>query len=275
MNAKYDLKVIRDLVNEAFDLTGLNDFCLFYFRAVYDEFVESDRKGERVRRLIEYAKRQAELDLLLSRIKEENPGKYNEFLPRLTGVPHIFNEVSPALSPYIHLQEFQALIEERTQNFIGRDFIFKAIDDFIEDPNFPSGYIVISGEPGIGKTALISQLVKQAGYVHHFNIASQNIRSHRDFLGNICAQLIARYKLSHLELPPEATQDSGFLSRLLSEAAQQEPNRPVIVLVDALDEAEDTGLTTSTNRLYLPPILPVGVPAQHVIGYAPTQRQKP
>jgi hypothetical protein len=78
-------------------------------------------------------------------------------------------------------------------------------------------------------------------------------------LGNICAQLIARYKLSHLELPPEATQDSGFLSRLLSEAAQQEPNRPVIVLVDALDEAEDTGLTTSTNRLYLPPILPVGV----------------
>lgn len=171
----------------------------------------------------------------------------------------IFNEASISLSRHIRIHEFQSLIDERTRDFVGREFIFKAIDEFIQDPEFPSGYIVISGEPGIGKTALLGQMVKQGGYVHHFNIASQNIRLPRDFLGNVCAQLIVRYELDHLILPPEATQDSGFLSQLLSEAASQEQNRPVVLLVDALDEAEDIGLAPNANRLYLPPSLPEGV----------------
>jgi hypothetical protein len=102
----------------------------------------------------------------------------------------------------------------------------------------------------------MGQLVKRAGYIHHFNIASQNIRSHRDFLRNICAQLIARYALDYTMLPPEATQNSGFLSQLLDEVAAKEEDRPIVVLVDALDEVEDLGLASDANRLYLPRALP-------------------
>lgn len=169
----------------------------------------------------------------------------------------IFTEAAISLSQHIRVQEFQSLVNERTKEFVGREFIFAAINDSLKDREFLSGYIVISGEPGIGKTAMMAQLIKQNGAVHHFNIAPQNIRSPQDFLANVCAQLIVRYKLDYPALPPEATKDSGFLSRLLEEVASKE--QPILILVDALDEAEDTGLPSSANRLYLPRTLPKGI----------------
>jgi serine/threonine-protein kinase len=95
--------------------------------------------------------------------------------------------------------------------------------------------------------------------VHHFNIALQNIRSAHDFLENVCAQLILRYQLDYHSLPEDALKDSGFLSELLAKAAQQRPESAVVVLVDALDEAEDVPLRDGHNRLYLPQSLPDGV----------------
>jgi hypothetical protein len=172
---------------------------------------------------------------------------------------NIFRLLSAAPAPLLtHLKviDFERLVNERTRNFVGRDFVFRAIDHQLADPDFPAGYILIRGEPGIGKTALLSQLVKTRGYVHHFNIAPQNIRSTRTFLENVCAQLIVRYQLEYTGLPPEATQDSAFLSELLSEAAKKVGDEPIVVLVDALDEAEDIGLAATANRLYLPPVLP-------------------
>jgi len=125
------------------------------------------------------------------------------------------------------------------------------------------GYILIQGEPGIGKTALMSQLVKTRGYVHHFNISLQNINSTRDFLGNVCAQLIVRYGLPQANLPDLALKDSGFLVKLLTEAATKAAGKPVVVLIDALDEAEiPQHLGTRPrrpNRLLLPQTLPNGV----------------
>jgi hypothetical protein len=176
----------------------------------------------------------------------------------MTNIFRLLAQVPAAPERGLKVLDFERLVVERTQNFIGRDFIFTAIDELLEDPEFPSGYILIRGEPGIGKTALLCQLVKTRGYVHHFNIAPQNIRSTRAFLENVCAQLIIRYQLDYPTLPPEAAQDSAFLSQLLSEAVAKSGDQPVVVLVDALDEAEDVGLAATANRLYLPPALPRG-----------------
>jgi hypothetical protein len=44
-----------------------------------------------------------------------------------------------------------------------------------------------------------------------------------------------------------------------TQAAQKPGAVPLVVLVDALDEAEDVGLAPSANRLYLPAVLPDGV----------------
>jgi serine/threonine-protein kinase len=96
----------------------------------------------------------------------------------------------------------------------------------------------------------MGELVNRHGYVHHFNIGQQDIRSPQAFLSNICAQLIVRYRLNYPVLPPDAAKNSEFLSQLLTEAAAQPQNVPLVVLVDALDEAEDSGLAPQANRLY-------------------------
>jgi hypothetical protein len=174
-------------------------------------------------------------------------------------VIQVFKDAPRALSSQIRTQEFTSLIEERTRSFVGREHVFAAVDRAIGDHDFPSGYIVVRGEPGIGKTAIMGELVKSRALVHHFNVAPLGIRSPQAFLSNVCAQLIVRYGLDHTSLPAEAVQDGGFLSRLLAEAAADARNRPIVVAVDALDEAEDVGLPQGANRLFLPPTLPRGV----------------
>ncbi len=154
-------------------------------------------------------------------------------------------------------RSFDALMADKIRGFVGRQFVFDALDEFLRTHD--SGYFVIRGVPGIGKSALMARLVNERGYVHHFNIASQNIRSTRVFLENACAQLIARYGLKHEELPPRAFDDSGFLMQCLGEAAANSENHPVVLAIDALDEVDRLGLAAAVNTLYLPPSLPQGV----------------
>src|SRR5215475_7046477 len=172
---------------------------------------------------------------------------------------HAFAHAPPALSSLLRVRQFSALVEERTQSFVGRDYVLGAIDRTVLDGDFPSGYVVVLGEPGVGKTALLAQLVKNRGYVHHFNVASMGIQSTRAFLENVCAQLIVRYRVDYSALPEGATQDGGFLSQLLSEIGGQPAHRPVVIAIDALDEVDDQASSPGTNVLLLPPSLPIGV----------------
>ncbi|HEX5535067.1 MAG TPA: ATP-binding protein [Actinomycetales bacterium] len=174
----------------------------------------------------------------------------------------IFGQAAPPLASLIRSQQFAALVDERTRGFIGRRFIFAEVDRQLSGADFDSGYVVISGEPGIGKTAIAASLVLRGGYVHHFNIASANIRSASQFLENVCAQLIVRYGLSHEQLPAHATEDGGFLSQVLTEAAEAARvagDLPVVIVVDALDEADRMDEYRSANRLFLPRTLPEDV----------------
>jgi hypothetical protein len=174
---------------------------------------------------------------------------------------NIFRALSGAaksLSDHLMVRSFERLVDERTAHFVGRDFVFKAIDNNITSPDFKSGYILIRGEPGIGKTSLLGQLVKTRGYIHHFNIAPQNIRSAKSFLESVCVQLIMRYSLEYVSLPPDSGRDSAFLSQILIEASKKANGTPIVILVDALDEAEDSAPVAS-NCLYLPPALPENV----------------
>ena len=149
------------------------------------------------------------------------------------------------------------IIEEKTQNFVGRRFAFDAIEQFIATN--PRGYFIVRGDPGIGKSALAAQFVKKKGYVHHFNIRAEGISKASNFLTNICAQLIAAYDLDYQNLPPETTQDGGFLSKLLEQIAKKlDSSEKLIIVVDALDEVE-TDTTTGANVLYLPMTMPMGV----------------
>jgi hypothetical protein len=149
----------------------------------------------------------------------------------------------------------RTVIEDRTADFTGRGYFVREIDKLITgDPPFPSGYVLIVGEPGIGKTALLSYLIATRGYPHHLNNRRQEITSTRAFLQEICRQLADR-----CSVPAPADPDSSALSRLLHlAAAAARPDAPLVIAVDALDEA-DPPESFGANRLLLPPTLP-----QHV-----------
>jgi hypothetical protein len=48
--------------------------------------------------------------------------------------------------------QFRTLIAEKTDGFVGRDFVFAAIDKFFAE--HASGYFIIEGDPGVGKSSL-------------------------------------------------------------------------------------------------------------------------
>jgi hypothetical protein len=167
-----------------------------------------------------------------------------------------------ALKSFIRCGQFRSLVNAATAGFVGRGFVLDRVQDLVAGAESPSGYVVIKGEPGIGKTAIASTLVVRHGYVHHFNIASANVRTPQQFLESVCAQLIVRYDLPHETLPPSVGQDGGFLSELLDEAAEAARSRsqlPLVIVVDALDEASLSPDSPAANRLYLPGALPPGV----------------
>ena len=156
-------------------------------------------------------------------------------------------------------RSFDALIADKIRNFVGRRFVFEALDEFLARQD--SGYFILRGVPGIGKSAFMAKLVNERGYVHHFNIASQNIRSTRVFLESTCAQLIACYDLEHKTIPQNASEDSSFLVQCLSEAAEKrkDKSQKIVIAIDSLDEADRSGLAPAVNNLFLPASLPEGV----------------
>ena len=167
--------------------------------------------------------------------------------------------LSDQYAPLAHkLITFTTLIEEKSQGFVGRRFVFDALDQFME--RTPAGYFIVKGEAGIGKSALMAHLVQAGQYVHHFVVSTQGINRADQFLENVCAQLIARYKPDRPAwLPPEASRDSAFLSELLQEVSQGLPTgQRALILVDALDEVDWRG-RTGENVLFLPRALPPGV----------------
>jgi len=154
-----------------------------------------------------------------------------------------------------HLYDQTSLIAASTRDFTGREFIFTALREFIEQDK--SGYCFVHAYPGVGKTALLSSFaLAHPGYARHFNVLTAGVNTPDAFLKNICAQLIGAYGLPYDRLDDRAAYDSGFLTELLDRSVRAAGAEKVVVLVDALDEA----LTPvgAENPLYLPSWLPDG-----------------
>ncbi|GAB1541908.1 hypothetical protein NUACC21_45810 [Scytonema sp. NUACC21] len=163
------------------------------------------------------------------------------------------NLLTRALPP---LNQFKLLIEDKTKWFVGRQYVFDAIQSFIN--NNPKGYFTIIGDPGQGKSAILAKYVQDTGCVAHFNVQLQGINRTDQFLDSVCRQLLIRYDLPYDPLPPRATQDGEFLSQLLEEVVRKADRKPIVIAVDALDEV-DTASYRDANILYLPPQLPEGI----------------
>jgi nucleoside phosphorylase len=149
--------------------------------------------------------------------------------------------------------EFQALIQDKTKDFVGREYVFDCIEAFIEKN--PNGYFTIIGDPGMGKSAILAKYVHETGCIAHFNTQVQGLNRADQFLTSICQQLIIRYRLPYSSLPSNTPHDGAILSQLLDEVAKKRDSQPVVIAIDALDEV-DSNSTGEANILYLPSYLP-------------------
>lgn len=176
-------------------------------------------------------------------------------------LPHLVDRDPPSETLRQQVQQYQRPehIDEKTRGFVGRRFVFERIERFMAER--PRGYFKITGEPGIGKSALVAELVRRHDLIYHFNDLTAGIYRHEPFLAHVCAQLIVRYRLPYRSLPTSATHDGGFLMSLLQEARDRLPDseKRLVILVDALDEAKRSGLPAGANLLCLPKELPTGV----------------
>src|SRR6185369_1801266 len=152
----------------------------------------------------------------------------------------------PAIRERIY--NFGPLIRRKTEGFVGRQWLFDAVDLFVAAES--RGYVQILGDPGIGKTAIIAEMVKRHRHPHHFNIRSEGIQKPEHFLSNLCAQLVARFHLSYSTLPPEVSRDATILNSLLEEAAikLRPAGRKLVILIDALDESDEKAMTRGSNN---------------------------
>lgn len=128
-----------------------------------------------------------------------------------------------------------SLIDTVRGDFYGRRWLLADIDDWLKDRRFSSGYLIIPGEAGVGKTWLAAKLVDKYKCMHHFNSLKEGITSLHDFLSNICAQVIIRYRLPENEIPSDARLNTPYLVKLLSEAAKTS-DTAILIVIDALDE---------------------------------------
>ena len=173
----------------------------------------------------------------------------------ITGVGNVVYQTIvrryPALKNYA--SAFSELINTTTSGFVGREFIFKRLEEF--QKRNPCGYLRIVADAGLGKTALAAEVARRYEAPAFFVDATGRTEPAL-CLKYLSAQLIRRFGLAHDHLPDQAGEGSIFLGQMLAEAAQK-ASGPLWIVVDALDEADKP--SPGQNTLLLPGHLPQGV----------------
>src|SRR6266571_5641522 len=105
--------------------------------------------------------------------------------------------------------DFTGYINERTDNFTGREWVFQAINDWLADPD-GSRFFLLKGEPGSGKSAISARLSQFSqglpppnglshltqGYLSAIHFCSARDTTWIDpllFAGSLATQLANRY----------------------------------------------------------------------------------
>jgi hypothetical protein len=161
-----------------------------------------------------------------------------------------------SLSPYQDI--FRMIVQDKTEGFVGREYVFTAIDKFLSAQT--KGYYIIEGDPGMGKSTFLAEYVRRKDYVAHFNTRLSDITRTRQFLESLTQQLSVRYGLSTSEAPKDPAEFGPFLIGLLQNASSHlKAGERLVIAVDALDEVASGDLPIGRNILCLPPLLPDGV----------------
>jgi hypothetical protein len=167
-----------------------------------------------------------------------------------------------SINTTLYPTEFQQVIREKSQNFVGREFVFSAINEFLHRGEANRGYFTLVGAPGSGKSAILAHYATQNPPIAYYNAQIAGKNQADQFLATICTQLIHHYPQLGIAVPPnpDATEGSWFLSLLLQKISDRlEPHQQLILAIDALEECDRHSQPPGSNLFYLPRYLPENV----------------
>lgn len=140
--------------------------------------------------------------------------------------------------------------------FVGRSHIINSIDSFVSEHD--RGVITIVGSPGDGKSALLSHVSSIRPSLFHANSISNGVRTTRQCLSSLMRQACANdgFERSAFSLSNSEENFPEHWATLLENLVSQEQNEPRMLIIDALDEADQTRLPLGQNILSIPANLP-------------------
>ncbi|MBP5974061.1 ATP-binding protein [Brasilonema sp. CT11] len=157
--------------------------------------------------------------------------------------------------PTAFQKEFQQLIYQKSSNFVGREFAFTAITDFLNDQ--PCGYFTIVGTPGSGKSAILAKYVMENPSVVYYSAEVEGKNLSTEFLITVCTQLMGEMGDTNVSLPDNATEGSWFFSLLLQKVSDLlQPDQRLIIAIDGCDHIDLNNQSPDSNLFYLPRYLP-------------------
>lgn len=146
---------------------------------------------------------------------------------------------------------FERFIAEKTEGFVGREQVFSAIEAFLS--RHDRGYLVIEGDSGAGKSALLAEYVRRTACVAHFNGASLGTTRTSQFVDGVSEQLRRRFDVAAAS---SGSRGGAALAEILERSARRLPDGDrLVIAVDGLDEVERAERTPGTNVLDLPAVL--------------------
>ncbi|MBD2195308.1 MULTISPECIES: AAA family ATPase [Calothrix] len=151
-----------------------------------------------------------------------------------------------------HPPEFEQIIQAKSHNFIGREFVFTAIDEFIK--RYRRGYFTITGAPGSGKSAILAKYATDNPHVVYYNVEVEGKNRAEEFINNICTQLIEIFAIDNL--PVETFQLTSLHQLIQKISDELAPEQKLIITIDGLDRIDRSNQSPGTNLFYLPRYLP-------------------
>ena len=222
---------------------------------VVDEAVEIELKGQQEMRAAQsrlegVCESQDEIRASIQEVKEE-----------VKSLTKKRNEQADEVLRTLVKSEFKGDIEFHANKFQEgtREWIFKSIENWLDDRASPHRVMVISGNPGMGKTvisAVVSQRIKKAGTLSGSHFCQHDDSRYRDprlmlqsLACHLC-QAMPNYKDALVEqLSRNLGKDLNnmgvkeLFALLFKEplSTVQDPGRNTLIVIDGLDESEYQG----------------------------------
>lgn len=196
----------------------------------------------------------------------------NEIRRVLTLSPHVGERTKPSarisakdilVSHYGDGYEFKKPLHvldfrqewNRHGTFCARTSVFQRLSQLLSEPAFDRGYIVITGSPGIGKSALLTHWLRtvtleDTWISHHF------VR--KGVIGWQRPHEILRNLLAQIDPSRSSEQDTSGLLQHLTESLEGKVPNKLCLVVDGLDEITND-MAENPLSLILPEVLPPGV----------------